>query len=81
MNFPLKVFWRQFNPKRGYKMLNKSSKKSVDSGGFREREQSCIAFGTRSKNADTLLIKPCISNTRLLTAYHTTTPQINKPAT
>ena len=52
MNFLPKVFWSWFDPKCGYKTVNKSFKMLVDSGGLREREPSGIAFRTRLKTAD-----------------------------
>ena len=56
MNFPPKVFQSWFNPRHGYKTVNKSSQKSVNSGDCEQREPSRVTFWTRSKTADALPI-------------------------
>ena len=57
MNFSPKVFQSQFDPKHGYKTVNKTvKKKAVDpqQRTSRERELLHITFQTRSKNDDAL---------------------------
>ena len=76
MNFSLKVFRGQFDPKRGYKTANKSSKKSVDPEDFRQRKLSRVTFRTKLKTAAAIPLhitdnKSGISNNKLrpLIAY------------
>ena len=65
MYFSLKVFRGRFDPKRSYKTVKKSWKKSVDSGDFELSELSLVAFRKRSKTPDA---KP-IHTTETSTAF------------
>ena len=57
MNFPQNIFRSRFDPKRGYQTVNKSKKKCQTTPGASSKENlSRVAFQTRSKIADAILI-------------------------